>query len=172
MAFNYDDYIDLIISKDEAAFKAVYDASKSIIYAIIRQKIKDPNTVEDLMQETYIKAIKHIRSYTKNGKFIKWISSIAHNLVMDYYRSHDKVEYQSEESLNLKYKTEAVNHEKQAMVEALMKVLDPIERDIVILHVVDDYKFKDIANMVDKPLGTVLWMYQNALKKMKMEATK
>lgn len=172
MTFNYDDYIDLIIAKDDASFKSVYDASKSIIYAIIRQKVKDPNTVEDLMQETYIKAVKHIKSYTRNGKFIKWISSIAHNLVMDYYRSNSKIDYQPEESLNLKYKTEAVDHEKQAMVEALLKVLDPIEREIVTLKIVDDYKFKDISKMVDKPLGTVLWMYQNALKKMRTEATK
>lgn len=172
MTFNYDDYIDLIIAKDDASFKSVYDASKSIIYAIIRQKVKDPNTVEDLMQETYIKAVKHIKSYTRNGKFIKWISSIAHNLVMDYYRSNSKIDYQPEESLNLKYKTEAVDHEKQAMVEALLKVLDPIERDIVTMKIVDDFKFKDIATIVDKPLGTVLWMYQNALKKMRTEATK
>lgn len=172
MTFNYDDYIDLIIARDETAFKTVYEASKTVIYAIIRQKIKDPNMVEDLMQETYIKAIKHIRSYTKNGKFIKWISSIAHNLVIDYYRSNDKISYETEENLNLKFKTPAVNHEKQALVEALIKVLEPIEKEIVILHVVDEYKFKDIAAMVNKPLGTVLWLYQNALKKMRTEATK
>jgi len=172
MSFNYDDYIDLIIAKDDEAFRAVYDASKTVVYAIIKQKIKDPNTIEDLMQETYIKAIKHIKSYTKNGKFIKWLGSIAYNLTMDHYRGVGKVEYQSEETLNLKYKTAPVNHDNQALVTALMKILDPIEREIVLLHIIDEYTFKEIGKMVNKPLGTVLWMYQNALKKMRTEATK
>lgn len=172
MSFNYDDYIDLIIAKNDDGFKAVYDESKNIVYAIIRQKIKDPNTIEDLMQETYIKAIKSIKSYQKNGKFIKWLSSIAYNLTMDYYRNNAKVSYQSEDSINLRFKTAAVNHEQQALVEALIKVLDPIEATIVLYHIIDDYTFKDISKMVNKPLGTVLWMYQNALKKMRTEATK
>ncbi|MCV2232105.1 RNA polymerase sigma factor [Paracholeplasma manati] len=172
MSFNYDDYIDLIIAKNDDGFKAVYDASKNIVYAIIRQKIKDPNTIEDLMQETYIKAIKSIKSYQKNGKFIKWLSSIAYNLTMDYYRINAKVSYQSEDSINLRFKTAAVNHEQRALVEALLKALDPIEATIVLYHIIDDYTFKDISKMVDKPLGTVLWMYQNALKKMRTEATK
>jgi RNA polymerase sigma-70 factor (ECF subfamily) len=172
MSFNYDDYIDLIIAKDDDAFKAVYDASKNVIYAIIRQKIKDPNTIEDLMQETYIKAIKHIQSYTKNGKFIKWLGSIAHNVTMDYYREHGKLDYQSEDSLNLKYKTAPVNHENQALITSLMRLLEPVEREILLLHIIDEYTFKEIGKMLNKPLGTVLWMYQNALKKMRTEATK
>lgn len=172
MSFNYDDYIDLIIAKNDDGFKAVYEASKTIVYAIIRQKIKDPNTIEDLMQETYIKAIKSIKSYQKNGKFIKWLSSIAYNLTMDYYRSNAKLSYQSEDSINLRFKASAVNHEQQALVEALIKVLEPLEQTIVLYHIIDDYTFKDISKMVNKPLGTVLWMYQNALKKMRTEATK
>lgn len=172
MSFNYDDYIDRLIQKDDLAFQAIYEASKRIIYAIIRQKVKDPNTIEDLMQETYIKAIRHIKSYAKNGKFIKWIGSIAHNTVMDYYRSQDKISIQSEETLDLKYKTNPVNHENQALVNSLLKILDPIEFTIVISHVVDGLTFKDISVIVDKPLGTVLWLYQIALKKMRTEALK
>ncbi|MCU0104656.1 RNA polymerase sigma factor [Acholeplasma vituli] len=172
MAFNYDDYVDLIIEKNESALEAVYEASKHIVYAIIRQKVKDPNTIEDLMQETYEKAIRHVRSYTKNGKFIKWLGSIAHNTVMDYYRNQDKVDLQPEETINLKFKTNPENYDNQALVQALLKILSPIEQSIVLLHVIDEYTFKDISKMVDKPLGTVLWHYQNALKKMRMEATK
>lgn len=172
MAFNYDDFVDLIIERNESALEAVYEASKHTIYAIIRQKVKDPNTIEDLMQDTYEKAIRHLRSYTKNGKFIKWLGSIAHNTVMDYYRKQEHVDLQPEETINIKFKSNPDNYENQALVQALLKILTPLEQTIVIYHVVDDYTFKDIAQMVDKPLGTVLWHYQNALKKMRTEATK
>jgi NTE family protein len=58
------------------------------------------------------------------------------------------------------------------LITALMKVLEPIEREIVLLHIIDEYTFKEIGKVLNKPLGTVLWMYQNALKKMRTEATK
>jgi RNA polymerase sigma-70 factor (ECF subfamily) len=49
----------------------------------------------------------------------------------------------------------------------MIKSLDSEERQIVLLHVVSDMKFKTIAEVVNKPLGTVLWIYQKALKKIK-----
>lgn len=52
------------------------------------------------------------------------------------------------------------------------KVLSDGERQIVILHVVSGFKHREIAQMLDKPLGTVLWAYNNALAKLKKELEK
>ena len=45
--------------------------------------------------------------------------------------------------------------------------LNEKEREIVILHMIDNLKFKEIAKMKDKPLGTILWLYNKAIKKLK-----
>ncbi|MDY0209828.1 MAG: RNA polymerase sigma factor [Acholeplasma sp.] len=161
-----DDYIDLIKQKDEQGFNAVYELTSRSVYAIIKSIVKNESITQDLMQDTYVRAIEKINSYKKNGKFKQWINSIAHNLAMDYFRKHktsisfEEVEYQ--------YKVET-NHENKLLVEALLKTVSPLEKEIVLLRVIDELSFKEIALITQKPLGTVLWLYNKAIKKMRME---
>jgi RNA polymerase sigma-70 factor (ECF subfamily) len=51
----------------------------------------------------------------------------------------------------------------------MLKSLDDTSKEIVILHVINELKFKEIAKIVDKPLGTVLWIYNKAIKTLKGE---
>ena len=57
-------------------------------------------------------------------------------------------------------------------LETLIAPLDTEEREIVLLHVVSDTKFKDIAQILGKPLGTVLWLYNRAIRKMRQDVGK
>lgn len=52
------------------------------------------------------------------------------------------------------------------------KVLGEEERQIVTLHVISGFKHREIAEMLEKPLGTELWTYNNALAKLKRELRK
>ena len=49
----------------------------------------------------------------------------------------------------------------------ILKDLDDISKEIVILHVINELKFKEIVPIVNKPLGTVLWIYNKAMKTLK-----
>ena len=49
----------------------------------------------------------------------------------------------------------------------MLKTLDNVSREIVVLHIINDLKFKEIAGIVNKPLGTVLWIYNKAIKELK-----
>ena len=40
-------------------------------------------------------------------------------------------------------------------------------KEVVTLHVINDLKFKEIAKIMKKPLGTVLWIYNKAIKKLR-----
>ena len=154
------------LKKDEQAFKLIYNETKKNVYAIIRSIVKNEQITEDLMQDTYIKAIEKIRSYKRNGKFQVWINSIAHNISVDYFRKNKKTI--ALEDVEYQLKTE-VNHESRMIAEALLKTISPIEKQIVLLHVIDNYTFKDIAELIDKPIGTVLWLYNKAIQKMRTE---
>ena len=74
MGLQCDDYIDLLIQKDERAFKIIYDETKRSVYAIIRSIVRNEDITEDLMQDTYVRAIEKIRTYKKNGKFQVWLN--------------------------------------------------------------------------------------------------
>ncbi len=166
MKLQCDDYIDLVKNRDEEAFKALYELTYKSVYAIIKSVIKNESITQDLMQDTYVRAIEKINSYKKNGKFKQWINSIAHNLAMDYFRKNkstidfEEVEYQ--------YKVET-NHENKLLVEELLKRVSQIEKDIVLMHIIDELSFKEIGIILNKPLGTVLWLYNKAIKTMRTE---
>ena len=58
------------------------------------------------------------------------------------------------------------------VTSAMNKVRNEDERQIVTLHAISGFKHREIADMLDKPLGTVVWSYNNALSKLKKELQK
>jgi RNA polymerase sigma-70 factor (ECF subfamily) len=166
MKINYDDYIDLLIKKDNEAFKIVYENTKKGVFSMIISIVRNKAVTEDLMQDTYIKMIEKIRQYKKGRNFYAWLLQIAKNTALDHYRKFNKetvYDPQEQAYYHENLKTEA----KTYSVLDLVKPLDETEKQIVLLRAVDDMKFKDIARVVDKPLGTVLWIYNKAIKSLK-----
>jgi RNA polymerase sigma-70 factor (ECF subfamily) len=168
MPFNFDDYIDKLIQKDNQAFKTVYEQTKKGVFSIIISLVQNKTVTEDLMQDTYIKMIKYIRQYQRGRNFNAWLMQIAKNTALDYLRKNKK-EYlydpQEQSYIHQSLKTDPVTYGVSDLVESL----DEDEKQIVLLRAVAEYKFKDIAKMVDKPLGTVLWIYNKAIKTLKNE---
>src|ERR1041384_5024707 len=73
---------------NEKAFEILLHRHKSRVFTAIYLIVKDRYVAEDLLQETFIKAINTIRGgrYNEEGKFLPWISRIAHNLAIDHFR--------------------------------------------------------------------------------------
>lgn len=166
MQINYDDYIDSLINKDNEAFKIIYDNTKKGVFSIIISIVKNKAVTEDLMQDTYIKMVEKIHQYKKGRNFYAWLLQIAKNTALDHYRKFNKeIVYDPMEQSY--YHDSLKTEEKTYSVLDLVKPLDDLEKQIVLLHAVDDMKFKDIAQVVDKPLGTVLWIYNKAIKSLK-----
>ncbi|MDD2258421.1 MAG: RNA polymerase sigma factor [Bacilli bacterium] len=164
---DYDSYVDDLILKDEEAFRIIYDDTKNAVFGIIISVVKDRNLAEDVMQDTYIKMIKSIRIYKRNGKFINWLLTIAKNQAIDYYRKRNKevlLDYNDE--TNEPLLKDDNNFTFSLETNRLLDLLSDIEREIVILKIVNDFKFREIAEFVGKPLGTVLWIYNKSIKKM------
>src|SRR6478736_8598328 len=80
--------VSLYQNGNEEAFEALLYRHKSRVFTAIYLIVKDRYVAEDLLQETFIKAINTIRGgrYNEEGKFMPWVSRIAHNLSIDYFR--------------------------------------------------------------------------------------
>lgn len=168
---NIDDYIERLKLKDNEAFRYVYDETKRGVYAMIISIVKDRQATEDLMQDTYIKMLKNIDMFTPGRDFNSWIVQIAKNTALDYYRKHQKLIITDPIADihiidNVQTETSS-NSNNDYSLEEMIKPLNEEERQIILLHLVSDMKFKSIAETMNKPLGTILWMYQKALKKIK-----
>lgn len=156
------DMIKSFQKKDYQLFDVFYDATSKQVFFTLRKYIKDSMIIEDLMQETYVKFLKHIFDIKPDGNIKSYLTTIARNLAIDHLRKSSKVEF------NEAYVMDLEEHfEESHDYLYLMDVLSPKEKNIVQLHIVESMKFKDISLVEKEPLGTILWRYQKALKKMK-----
>lgn len=167
---NYDDYIDQLIKKDEVAFETIYSASYQTIYLIIKSIVKSDDITLDLVQETYIQAITKIHSYKRNGKFLAWISSIAHRKAIDYYRREKRITHIDIKDSDTYLESHSPNYEKHLVLEELLTTLDKDEYRVVMLYTIEGYTHREIGEILQKPTGTVTWIYNKALKKLRKEA--
>jgi len=168
MPINFDDYIDKLILKDNDAFEVVYEHTKRGVFSIIISLVRNRTITEDLMQDTYIKMIKKIKQYKRGRNFNAWLMQIAKNTALDYLRKSNRetiYDPQEQSYIHESLKTEGKTYD----VLDLVKSLNDDEKQIVLLRAVADMKFKDIAKIVDKPLGTVLWIYNKSIKTLKKE---
>jgi len=163
---DYLKYVEAIKQKDEEAFEAIYYDTKYVVYSMITSIIKDRFLAEDIMQEVYMKMVEKINYYNPKYKFINWLLTLTKNLCLDHLKSKKEVLVESEA---LDSYQEIKEEKKTLDINKYLKVLNEEEKQIVLLKIVKDLKHKDIALVLNKPLGTVLWIYNKAIKKMKKE---
>ena len=75
-------------SGDNTAFDTLLRRHQNRVFTYILNIVKNKDVADDIFQETFVKAIMTIRQgrYTDAGKFSAWITRIAHNLIIDYFR--------------------------------------------------------------------------------------
>ena len=78
-------------NRNPEAFGLLYDQYLPAIYRFILLKIGDKVTTEDLAHQVFLSAWQNIENYQTQGfPFSSWLYRIAHNAVIDYYRTGKK----------------------------------------------------------------------------------
>lgn len=158
--------LDVLVRKylkgDSFAFDDIYNETQTSVYLSIRTYLKDQQIIEDLMQDTYVRAIQNITKYKLGTNFKAWISCIARNIAINYYNKEKKVELVEIDNPVLSVEN------SDSKLDYYLSFLEGVERDIVIYHIVLDMKFKDIAKIVELPQSTVFAKYKNAIEHIKI----
>lgn len=151
---------------EQELFDDIYYETQKGVYLSISTIIKDKSTVEDLMQDVYIKAINNLASYKVGTNFSAWICTIARNHAINYYRrkKHETLVDEIDEDYLF-----TTNDNRDSVLSKALAILEGEERDIILYHIVLNFKFKDIANMLNIPLSTAFFIYKKALNKIKKE---
>ena len=126
---------------------------------------------EDLLQETYIKVRGACHLYQKKGNPMAWIMKIAKNLFLMKCRSE-----KGKEIVNIENYEEQLcfsqipSMEDRILLEQLFQSVSVEDRDIIIMHVIMGMKHREIAEILEQPVGTVLSRYHRAMKILKQRA--
>ena len=164
---NIDEIINEFRNANYTHFDEFYNETKKTVFFSILSIVKDTSAVDDLMQDTYVKFLENINKYT-NTNINAYLSTMAHNIAINYYNREKRLVH-DEEIIDYQQAPQDDKDNKYQYVEVMqmLKELDDISREVVILHTINDLKFKEIAKIIDKPLGTVLWIYNKAIKDLK-----
>lgn len=154
-----------IKSGDEQAFERLYELMKKGVFSFIYSMTNNYHSAEDLMQDTFIKAKQNIRFYERKGSFSAWVLQIAKNITLNYIKRESRSCFLDEES----YARMADERSDftTPTIDAVKQILPEDEYKIVMLFVVGEFKHKEIAELLDLPLGTVTWKYSKAIKSVK-----
>lgn len=150
---------------DEDAFALFYHETYKGLFSFIYSYVKNWHTSEDLMQETYIKLKLNADKYLLGTNVTAWLFQIAKNLCLDFLKKPAHQECVSIDDVTLEKRYEL--DEKMYVHDLLNKYLSETDRQIVLLHVLHGYKNREIAQILQIPLGTVLWRYNRAMKDLK-----
>ena len=152
---------------DMSVFDAIYHDTKSLVYYTILRILRDKSLAEDIMQDAYLKALEKIHSFKPTYSFQSWIVMIAKNLALnEYNRRKRELSFDPSEDEYI-FGSEERSPEQQMIVAEMLESLNDVEQEIVILHVIGDMKHREIAALLNKPLGTVTWTYQQAIQKLR-----
>lgn len=150
---------------DDRHFKEFYDLTKKQVYFSAISIVNSSYVADDIVQDTYVNFLKNIDSFDEKRNVFAYLSTIARNLSINYYNKNKR------EIIDDEYVSTTKDEEKdiyaEQRVKDILSLLDnETEREVITYHVILEYKFKDIASIIDKQLGTVLWIYNKAIKKL------
>ena len=166
--------IRLYLSGDAGSFEVLYERYRKPLYAFLNRLLENSTVVDDLFQQTWLKAIRNFPSYENKQKFFAWLSMIAHNLAMDHFRQQKRAAEQPLEDgiLNSRCSegSEAwsqMNEEEfEEAFERAIRELPHEQKEVVILRR-NGLSFKEIAEIQKCPLNTALGRMNYALKSLR-----
>ncbi len=158
------------------AFDILLKRHQNRVFNYILRIIKNEDIANDIFQETFVKAIMTIKQgrYTENGKFPAWISRIAHNLIIDYFRQEKSENLQSADLedidiLNRKDLCEQtiedimISEQITSDVRSLIEELPELQKQVLNMRYYQNLSFKEIAEITGVSINTALGRMRYAI---------
>lgn len=149
-------------------FDEFYNLTKNKVFYMAYSILQDYHLSEDILQDTYVKFLKHKNKVKVDGNILSYLLEISKNLSLNYVNKHKKVV--NIDNIIFKYEEQYQEEfEELKLVKDMKKILNENEFQIVILKIINELTNNEISQLLNKPLGTVLWTYNNAIKKLRRD---
>lgn len=172
--------VEMYSKGNDKAFDELLTRYQSKLYSYIYFIVRNVTLAEDLFQETFMKVITTIRqgNYAESGRFGAWLTRIAHNLIIDYFRqdksentvSNDETEMDLFNDMSLSdddVETKLVNSQVLSDVRRLIGALPTSQREVVYMRFYQDLSFREIADLTGVSINTALGRMRYALINMR-----
>ena len=165
------------INGNNKAFDLLLSRNQEQLFSYIFFIVKDRALADDLFQETFIKVITKLNEgkYCTNGRFGAWLITVAHNTIMDFYRSSkndkylnniDTNEFDNAVSISLMdscIENHYVNQQVLKDVKRMVDMLPTLQREVVFMRFFQQLSFKEIAEITNVSINTALGRMRYAI---------
>ena len=151
---------------DREAFARLYGLTRGAVYALALSLLRDAHEAQDVAQDVYVKVWESAPTYRPQGSPMAWLLTVARNLARSRLRQSGRQIELDEEAWNA-IPAAVPDVEERQLIRGALARLGTEEREIVLLHAVTGLKHREIAQLLERPLSTVLSKYHRGLKKMK-----
>jgi RNA polymerase sigma factor, sigma-70 family len=180
-----DALVKAFIGGDAEAFDCLLARHQDRLFQHIFYAVHDEDLANDIFQETFVKVILSLRkgNYVEQGQFFAWLSRIAHNLVLDHFKTQrgqcsydeDGQEFADETTSQLACvgrEEEMIRMESIEMVQKWITLLPDEQREVVKMRFYQEIPFKEIAEKTGVGISTSLARMRYALLNLRKMATR
>ncbi len=159
------------------AYDAVIDAHYASVYRFLVFLTHEASLAEDLTQEVFTTAWRALDRFEGRASIGTWLHRIAYNTFVDMQRQQsrraacaEKLESDRPEPV-CDPVAELEAAEDLARVRETLERLDLDDRSVLALHYVEGLSYREMADVLDRPSGTVKWLTGRALARLRRELT-
>lgn len=160
------------INGDHHAFTALYDQHYDRIYRHVAYRVRRIEDIEDLTQQVFLQAWRGISRYRQTGSpFIAWLLTIAHNVIVSFYR-RSRPAYSLEETATEPAAEEVMESFAEARLEGervrqAIGRLKAEQQQVLIMRFLEHLEYRDIAQAVGKTEGNIRVIQHRALHELR-----
>ena len=159
---------------DEVAWRSIVEAYSFRVFALIRSKCANEELAEEITQSAFCTVAQKLSTYTETGKFEAWLFRIAMNRLRDEMRRRKRHAVPMENEMIGVLSKGISDHQDDeesasqiSRLRAAVRQLSSSDQDIIYMRHSAGMSYKQIAEVLGEPLGTVLARQHRALKKLR-----
>ena len=171
------------VAGNNRAFDELLRRNQSQLFTYILFVVRDRHVADDVFQETFVRAISKLQNnaYRANGKFGAWLTRIAHNVMIDLFRSqkHKNIISIEDDTLTQlsarallanNIEAECINAQVLTDVKRMVDLLPPVQREVVFMRFSQQMPFKEIAERTNVSINTSLGRLHYAIRNLRKMA--
>jgi len=160
--------------KNPEAFGQLYELHVEKIYNYVYYRVGNRHDAEDLTARVFYRALNHLPRYHHKGKpFAAWLYRIAHNLIANWHRDHNRRQMVTLENLNLSGDNQEMPHhaaerinETEILLEAIKK-LPPERQKLLTFKFIERMSNAEIGRLMGRSEGAIKSLYHRTLVSLK-----
>ncbi len=153
---------------DEAALTEIYDTYAPSIYRYVYRKTGNVDTAQDLTAETFRRFLEALKRDAGPCEHLSgWLYRVAHNLIVDHYRSQPDDPHASLESVDPAVPPTQEQHVSRGhradRARAALRMLTPLQQQVVALRYLEELSLQEVADVLNRTVGSIKALQHRAI---------